>query len=447
MSMLTPRDAAPDDPAFAPSQDIRALQDRLLREHVAWLAERSPFYSARFREAGVTAADVRGLDDLPLLPLTEKSDLDTSGERFLCVPREEIVDVCLTSGTTARPVALLQTRQDLERLGRNEERGFGTVGLTPADRVMICAAMDRCFMAGLAYFLGLVRLGAEVIRAGSSSLPVAMELVLGQRPTAVVGVPTLLKTIAERLLDAGHEPRELGVRTLVCIGEPVRQPDFSLSPLGKRIHELWGARVHGTYASTELATGFTECEHGRGGHLPPDLAAIEIVDSQGHPVPPGDPGEVVATPLGVQGMPLLRFRTGDVATLLDAPCACGRQAPRLGPILGRKSQVLKYRGTTVYPNAIFTVLQEMKGVNGYYLEVRDEFDLSDQIRVVVGAMDASLTAVAVAERIAARVRVKPEVVLAAPEEVARKVHPPDKRKPVHFFDLRKAAGNPPEGGA
>lgn len=428
---------APDnDPAFYGGEAMAELQSRLLHEHVAWLAARSPFYAERFRQVGITAKDISTLADLAKAPLTQKSDLDAAQQEFLCVPREEIVDVCLTSGTTASPVALLQTRADLQRLGRNEARGFATAGITPRDKVMICAAMDRCFMAGLAYFLGLTRLGAEVIRAGSSSLPVAMELVLGQKPTAIVGVPTLLKTIAERLLQAGHEPRELGVRTLVCIGEPVRDPDFRLSPLGERIHELWDARVHGTYASTELATGVTECEQGQGGHLPPDLAIIEILDESGRPVPAGRPGEVVVTPLGVTGMPLLRFCTGDVAVLHEAPCDCGRQSPRLGPILGRKSQVLKYRGTTVYPQAIFTALQEMPGVQGYYLEVRDEYELSDQITVVVGAADASLTPAMVAERIAARVRVKPAVVLATPEEVARVVFPADKRKPLHFFDYR-----------
>ncbi len=439
MNCCTSTDHTPQDPAFFAPERLRELQDRLLREHVAWLAARSPFYGRKFQEAGLNVEAIRGVEDLPQLPLTRKTDLDASGDGFLCVPRKEVVDVCLTSGTTASPVALLQTRQDLERLGRNEERGFRTAGITCADRVMVCAAMDRCFMAGLAYFLGLTRIGAEVVRAGSSSLPVAMDLVLGQRPSTIVGVPTLLKTIAERLLAAGHRPRELGVHKLVCIGEPVREPDFSLSPLGLRIHELWDAQVLGTYASTELATGFTECEHGAGGHLSPDLAIIEILDQKGRAVPPGQPGEVVATPLGVTGMPLLRFCTGDIAVQHEAPCACGRLAPRLGPILGRKNQVLKYRGTTVFPNAIFTALQEMPGIQGYYLEVRDEYDLSDQITVVVGAADSSLPPSAVQERIAARVRVKPAVRLEPPEAVAARIFPADKRKPVHFFDLRRKA--------
>lgn len=420
-------------------ETMAALQDRLLRRHLAYVAEHSAYYRRRFREVGVRPENVRGVLDLHLLPTTSKQELDAHNAEFLCTPHSEVVDVCLTSGTTARPVALLQTRADLARLERNEEQGFTMAGVGAADRVMVCAAMDRCFMAGLAYFLGLVRIGATVIRAGSSSLPVTLELVRTQRPTVLVGVPTLLKTIAERLLLEGDVPRSMGVSTLVCIGEPVRTPDFKLSPLGGRLHELWGARIHGTYAGTEMATAFTECAAGRGGHLPLDLAVVDILDDAGAPVPVGEPGEVVVTPLGVTGMPLVRFRTGDVAMLHSEPCACGRATPRLGPILGRKNQVLKYRGTTVFPNAIFTVLQELEGIRGFYLEVRDEYELSDCIRVVVGVDDPyapPMSGAEVAERIAARVRVKPEVLLAPAGDVARKVQQPDKRKPVTFFDFR-----------
>jgi phenylacetate-CoA ligase len=164
---------------------------------------------------------------------------------------------------------------------------------------------------------------------------------------------------------------------------------------------------------------------------------VEIVDEAGRPLPPGVPGEVVATPLQVAGMPLVRFRTGDVATLHAARCACGRTSPRLGPVLGRKSQMLKVKGTTVYPPAIFAVLQELPGVQGYYVEVRDTFELSDRVTVTVGAAAGALTPAFVADRIAVRTRVKPEVVIATPEEVVARTVRADKRKPITFFDLRE----------
>ncbi|MEZ4601627.1 MAG: AMP-binding protein [Syntrophotaleaceae bacterium] len=335
--------------AFSSIHEINATQNELLRNHIAYLSAHSPFYRKRFAETGVNPAGIRTLEDIGLLPLTDKADLASCNEEFLCVDRREIVDLCLTSGTTGRPVALAQTALDLERLAFNEELSFRCIGITAADRVLIAAAMDRCFMAGLAYFLGLVRIGAQAIRGGSSSVPALMELLNAHHPTAIVGVPTLLLRLAESLQDEGLDPVSLGIRRLICIGEPLRLADLSLSVSGKRLQALWGAEVFGTYASTEMATAFTDCSFGRGGHLQPELMVVEIIDEEGRPLPPGIPGEVVATPLQVTGMPLLRFRTGDIAALYREPCSCGRNSWRLGPIIGRRAQMLKYRGTTVFP--------------------------------------------------------------------------------------------------
>ncbi len=185
-----------------------------------------------------------------------------------------------------------------------------------------------------------------------------------------------------------------------------------------------------------MATAFADCTAGCGGHLLPELVIVEIIDDFGNPVVSGEAGEVVVTPLGIEGTPLLRYRTGDMARLHSEPCRCGNQTPRLGPILGRRSQMLKCRGTTLFPAAINLALQEISAVQGHYLEVSSDFDLSDRLRVVVGCSDASLSAVTVAELIAAKTRVKPEVVLVAPEKIRKKTIRPEQRKPVTFFDYR-----------
>jgi len=417
--------------------EIHAAQLTLLRSHIEHLAAHSPFYRRRLAEAGLTAQDLHCLDDLGRFPLTDKQDLEAGGSELLCVPALETVDTCLTSGTTGKPITLLQTRGDLERLTYNEESSFRAAGVEAQDRVLIAAAIDRCFMAGLAYFLGLSRIGATSIRGGSSSIAMLAELVRTQRPTVLVGVPTLLAAVAVRLQSEGDDPAASAVRCLICIGEPVRDSALQLSPLGVRLQQLWQAKIYGTYASTEMATAFTDCESGCGGHLLPDLMVVEILDEQGKPLPPGIPGEVVATPLQVEGMPLLRYRTGDIAMLHDEPCSCGRQTPRLGPVIGRKAQMLKVRGTTLFPPAVFAALQELDAVKGSYLEVRSEYDLSDQLTVVVGSNDPELSPAFVAEQIASRTRVKPEVKIVTPEEIQRKTMQPDKRKPVTFFDLRQ----------
>jgi phenylacetate-CoA ligase len=415
---------------------IAARQDELLRRHVRFCATHSPFYRSMFDRLGLAPDDLQRVSDLAKLPCTGKSDLESRHAEFLALGERESVDLCLTSGTTGKPVAMLQSAADLDRLAYNEEISFRGAGFTRDDRVLVAAAVDRCFMAGLAYFLGLTRIGATVIRGGSSSAGLLAELIKNCRPSAIVGVPSLILAVGERLQQEGIDPRALGITRLVCIGEPIRKQDLTLSPLGERLQNSWGCRLFGTYASTEMATSFTDCDEGLGGHLHPDLMALEIVDEEGREVAAGSFGEVVATPLGITGMPLLRFRTGDIATLHSEPCPCGRNTPRLGPILGRKSQMLKVRGTTVYPPAISAVLQAIPGIRGHYIEAHAEFALSDLIKVVVGSSDASLSAEAIADRIACAIRVKPEVQIVSPEEIVRMTLREDKRKPVTFFDHR-----------
>jgi phenylacetate-CoA ligase len=422
--------------ARADVQVIANRQDELLRHHVRHCVAHSNFYRDMFERLGVATENVHRMSDLPRIPFTDKYHLETCHKDFLAIPERDITDLCLTSGTTGTSIAMLLNNSDLDRLAYNEELSFRGVGITAEDRVLLATAIDRCFMAGLAYFLGLTRIGATVIRGGASSTGLLAELVKGCRPSAIIGVPSLLLGVAEKLQNEGIDPSSLGVTRLVCIGEPIRKRDFTLSPLGERLFDGWHCQIFGTYASTEMATSFTDCPVGLGGHLHPDLIAVEIIDEDGAIVPDGCLGEVVATPLGVNAMPLIRFRTGDIASLHSDPCPCGRNTPRIGPVVGRKSEMLKYRGTTVYPTAIASVLQGMHGLQGFYIEAESKFALSDHIRVVVGSTDSELNASHVAKRLAAAIRVSPEVVIVSPEEVLKKTLREDKRKPVLFFDLR-----------
>ena len=412
-------------------------QLNLLQQHLGYLQRSSPHYRRLLKISGFSLEDYMSLGDLQSLPFTGKADLAEHNLDFLAVAEEQVVDICQTSGTTGEPVTIWQTENDLQRLARNEQLAFVAAGITRSDKVLIGAALDRSFMAGLAYFLGLRKIGATAIRAGSGQLALVAELIRQQKPNVLVGVPSLFLALARRFQRSGLDPATLGVNKLICIGEPIRDPDLNLSALGVALRDGWGAEVLGTYASTEMATAFADCTAGCGGHLLPELIVTEIIGENGQPVPDCTPGEVVVTPLGIEGTPLLRYRTGDIATLHTEPCACGRQTPRLGPIIGRRAQMLKCRGTTLFPAAITSALHGIEAVQGHYLEVEREFDLSDRLRVVVGSNDASLTSEHVAELIAAKTRVKPEVVLVSPEEIMQKTILPERRKPVTFFDYRE----------
>ncbi len=416
--------------------EIQQRQLVLLGDHLEYLQRCSPYYQRLFAASGFSPDQLTALDQLQVLPLTGKSELATYNRDFLAVGEDEVVDICVTSGTTGEPVTLWQTETDLQRLAENERQAFVAAGITRHQRVLIGAALDRGFMAGLAYFLGLREIGATIIRAGSSSLEFLAETIQRQRPEVLVGVPSLFLALARHLQHNGVDCSILGVDKLICIGEPVRNPDLSLSPLGASLADHWSAQVLGTYASTEIATAFADCEQGCGGHLLPELALLEIIDEGGHLLGAGQVGEVVVTPLGVTGAPLLRYRTGDMAVLFDQPCACGRQTPRLGPILGRREQLLKCRGTSLFPATIAHALHGIAAIQGHYIEVYPQHDLADEVKVVVGCTDPSLTPAEISARIAALTRVKLEVNICSPAEIMRKTVRSDRRKPVIFFDYR-----------
>lgn len=422
-------------PTAEPAQ-IEVRQLTLLQRQLKYLQLASPYYRDLFAQIGFRAEEFCRLEQLSRLPLTDKHQLATRNRHFLAVRNNEVVDICQTSGTTGEPVTFWQTEGDLQRLALNEQCAFSAAGIVRGDRVLIGAALDRGFMAGLAYFMGLRNIGATSIRAGSGQMNLVAEMIRQQRPNVLVGVPSLFLALGRQMQAAGDAPHRLGVEKLICIGEPVRGTDLTLSPLGSALQQLWGAMVLSTYASTEMATAFADCTAGCGGHLLPELMVVEIVDEQGRPLPCGEVGEVVATPLGIEGTPLLRYRTGDMASLHDAPCSCGRVTPRLGPIIGRRAQMLKCRGTTLFPAAIGSALHSLPEVQGYYLEVYAEHDLSDRLQVVVGSSDPLLNAERVAALIAAKTRVKPEVHICSVEALFKKTIRPDRRKPVTFFDYR-----------
>lgn len=421
---------------MATPAQIAARQLTLLQRHLRYLQQESPYYRDLFAQVGFAAEEFCSLDQLSQLPLTDKQTLATRNRDFLAVKSDAVVDICQTSGTTGEPVTFWQTEGDLQRLALNEAQAFSAAGIVRGDRVLIGAALDRGFMAGLAYFMGLRNIGATSIRAGSGQMSLVAEMIRQQHPNVLVGVPSLFLALGRQMQAAGDDPARLGVEKLICIGEPVRGTDLTLSPLGNALQQLWDATVLSTYASTEMATAFADCTAGCGGHLLPELMVVEIVDEQGRPLPCGEVGEVVATPLGVAGTPLLRYRTGDMASLHDAPCSCGRLTPRLGPIIGRRAQMLKCRGTTLFPAAIGSALHGLTAVQGYYLEVYAEHDLSDRLRVVVGSSDPLLNAEQVAALIAAKTRVKLEVQICTVEALFKKTIRPDRRKPVTFFDYR-----------
>jgi phenylacetate-CoA ligase len=431
--LLTPRDI---QPGLSPQQ-IEAMLHHGVAATVAYAREHSPFYRDRF--AGLP--EIRRIADLAKLPLTTKKDVSQFNEQFWCGPRERFVDISTTSGTTGLPTLYPLTESDLHRLGHNEFLCFSRVGLSPGDVVLLAVTIDKCFMAGLAYFEGLRQLGVTAVRVGAGSPAMLLSMMERLRPTAIVSVPSFLKRVAAYAQQQGRDPAKSTVRKLICIGEPVRDGSWQLTPLGAHIAQAWDAQVYSTYGITELASSMCECSAGMGGHLHPQLLHIEIVDDDGQPVPDGEPGQLVATTIGVEAMPLVRFATGDVTFMTRDRCDCGLWTPRIGPILGRKDQAMKLKGTTVYPAAVQRALQGIEQVIEYVMIATAPTALSDELEVVVAWKGDSSGAVdIICEKLRGELKVCPTVRIASVAEVQALGDSRELRKQRVFIDRRNKQG-------
>lgn len=388
--------------------------------------QNSPFYRELLRDF----SDVPRIEDVPT---TDKRMVSERNADFLCVPVEQIVEIVTTSGTTGSPLVWKLTENDLRRLGTNEKISFACAQLSSRDTVLVATAMDRCFIAGLAYTLGLRELGCAVVRVGPSSPLLVLDTIRRLKPTAIVAVPSFLRLMAAKANETNFDLRGAGVSRCICIGEPIRDAAFGLNVSGAAIEAAWNAKVFSTYGVTELANSLCECEAGRGGHLHDDQLYIEILDDAGNVVPDGSVGEITATTFGVEAMPVIRYRTGDCAAIHREPCSCGRMTLRLGPVVGRKNQRLKFKGTTIFPSAIQAVLESTLGVDSFVIVASAADSLSDSIEVLVsgGADDAF-----VRELIQSRTKISPFVRHVPPGEIEALQLPPDARKRRTFVDLR-----------
>ena len=397
--------------------------------------ERSPFYRAHFDAAGVRPEALRTVADIQRLPLTTKQDVAEQGARMWCVPQTEVLDVVTTSGTTGTPLLYPLTAGDIRRLGRSEQLSFECAGITSRDTVLLAVTMDRCFMAGLAYFEGLKAIGATTVRVGSGSPAMLLSLMHRMSATAIVSVPSFLKRVAQYAVQQGMDLTGSTVRNLVCIGEPIREADFTLTPLGRAVSDAWHAQLFSTYAATELASSLCECPAGRGGHMCPEVHYVEVLDEAGRHVRAGQVGEIVTTTLGVEAMPLLRYRTGDCSFLMEDACPCGRRTPRIGPILHRKHQMLKLKGTTVYPSVVQKALDGVAHVRDYVMVVTCSSPLSDELEIILNVDDhASLDLIR--ERLRGEMKVLPTLRQGTLAEIERLRDSQNYRKKRTFVDRR-----------
>lgn len=423
---------------FADKGSIRAFQNARLQQEILYAVENSPFYRHLFEQSGIDHLAIKTVDDLVKLPVTTKDDLQRHNRDFIAVPAAQIIDYVTTSGTLGDPVTFALTDSDLSRLAYNESLSFTTAGCTSSDILQLMTTIDKRFMAGLAYFLGARELGCGIVRVGNGITELQWDTIRRINPTACVVVPSFLTKLIEFAKHNNIDYHGSSLKRAVCIGEALRTPDGKYNALGQKLSAEWPElQLFSTYASTEMQSSFTECDFHQGGHTPVDLIIVELLDDHNNPVAEGVPGEVTITTLGVRGMPLIRFKTGDICIGSTTPCACGRNTLRLSSVLGRKGQMIKFKGTTLYPTALYDILDHIPEVKNYIVEVYTGELGTDQIVIKVGSSctDENFEK-ELKDLFRSKIRVAPEIIFEPVDYIAKKQMPALSRKQIKFIDLR-----------
>ncbi|WP_430405569.1 phenylacetate--CoA ligase family protein [Fluviicola sp.] len=406
-------------------ENSKALEQ--LVDTIQYAVKHAPFYQKHFAKHSLEQLN---WETFRTLPFTTKEDLSKSNRDFLCVPSDQIAEYVTTSGTSGKPVTLYLTKQDLLRLAKNEKESFELTGAKSGDLFQLMTTIDKQFMAGLAYYLGVQELNAGMIRIGPGVPALQWNSILENKPTILIAVPSFLITLIDYAKQNGIDVNQTSVRSAICIGEPIREDDLSENVLAKRIHADWNIELFSTYASTEMGAAFTECQAHQGGHLNEDLIYLEVLDEDGNELAHGEKGEIVISTLGTEGTPLIRYKTGDVARIYREPCSCGRTSPRVGPILGRKNQMIKFKGTTIFPPSIYEIFDSRSEITCYKIEVAKDYLGHDTITILLeNRIEHSPVMNQIIEDCKAKLRVVPHFVFLETDYLRSQVFKNHMRKP------------------
>lgn len=343
---------------------LEALQVRRLRTTVE-SALSIPFYRARLEAAGIGSGhDIGSLADLARIPCTTKDDLRSSYPNgFLSVPKDEVIRLHTSSGTTGTPTVIYHTKVDIESWANLMARSMAAAGATRHDVFQNMTGYGL-FTGGLGMHYGAEKLGMTVIPTGSGNTARQIRFMQDFRSTVLHATPSYMLHLYDKLLEEGVSPRELSVRMAFLGAEPYSEATR------KKVEELWGIDVFNSYGLSEMngpGVAF-ECVHKTGMHLWEDAYILEVLDPvTGLPVPDGEYGELVLTTLERQATPILRYRTRDLTRIVPGVCACGRVHRRIDRIRGRSDDMLIVSGVNVFPSQIESVLMKIPEVGNNYL--------------------------------------------------------------------------------
>lgn len=385
-----------------PRSELASLQLARLQSVVRRVADRVPFYRQAFERVGVRPDQIRTLDDLRRLPLTRKSDLrDHYPFGMFAVPRDQIVRVHASSGTTGKPTVVGYTRADVGVWAEVCARCLMASGARPGD-VFHNAYGYGLFTGGLGMHYGAELLGLVVVPVSGGNTDRQLLLIQDFQPRVIACTPSYLLTLAEAAAARGIDRETLSLRYAVLGAEPWT------NEMRRQIERLLPVRAVNIYGLSEvIGPGVSnECvEAQNGSHIFEDHFLVEAIDPETEEaVPAGTPGELTFTTLTKEGLPVIRYRSGDIAALDLSPCVCGRTHVRMSLVLGRTDDMLIIRGINIFPSQIESVVVEFVELSPHYqLLVRRPRAL-DELEVRVEVDPAALHVDALHRRIVERLR-------------------------------------------
>ena len=363
-----------------PLDELRRLQFKLVKSLVYRLYSFNDFYRRRMKEQQVHPDDIRTLEDVAKLPFMYKNDLrDGYPDRIFTAERNELVRYHVSSGTTGKPTVVGYTERDIQNWSESLARAFSSCGLGRGDVIQVSYGYGL-FTGGLGAHYGAERVGATVLPTSVGNTERQIELMQDLHVTAIACTPSYLLHMGEVAEKMGVSIKDdTGLRLGFLGAEPWSEQ------MRKRIEDWLGIRAYDIYGTSELSGPmFTECAEQQGIHIWGDLALVEVVDpATGEVLEPGEQGELTITMLQKEALPMVRYRIGDLTSIEEGPCACGRTHPRIGRVHGRVDDMLIVRGINVFPSQVEHALLEVPEVGRHFQIVVDRKGALDSMLVRV----------------------------------------------------------------
>ena len=363
--------------------EIEALQLKRLQKTVKRVYEKVEPYRRKMVEAGVKQEDIKSLKDLSKLPFVTKQDMrDNYPFGLFAVPKDELVRIHASSGTTGKPTVVGYTKKDLDMWTECVSRIAALGGATKKDVAQICFGYGM-FTGALGLHFGLENIGAAIVPSSTGNTEKQIMFMKDFGTTLLVATPSYALRIGEVAQQIGVDPKtDLNVR-IGLVGS-----ELLTEAMRTEMHKMWGEDmlVTSNYGMSELmGPGVSgECEYLCGMHINEDFFIPEIIDPKtGEVLPPGEKGELVITCIYKEALPLIRYRTKDVTRLIYEPCKCGRTTVRMENLDGRTDDMLKIRGVNVFPSQIEEVLLGIDEIGPHYEIIVTRKNHSDILEIRV----------------------------------------------------------------